>query len=129
MCHLIGLTVILVACLALPATAAGEPQAPSQPDVWREFAAKMEVGSELVVRLQNGQRFHASLVGVREDAVLLQPKTRVAVPVQPVPYEAILSLERAREGGMSAGKAAAIGVASGAGTFLAIMLILLATLD
>jgi hypothetical protein len=53
----------------------------------------------------------------------------VPVPVQPVPYDAVLSLERRSEGGMSAGKAAAIGVATGAGTFFAILLILLTTVD
>ena len=119
---------IVGACLATPA-AAGQARGAAQPDVWRQFAAKIDIGSELIVRLHNGQRFRAALVAVQDDALLLQPKTRVAVPVQPVPYEAVLSLERPSEGGMGAGKAAAIGVASGAGTFLAILLILMAALD
>jgi hypothetical protein len=49
-------------------------------DVWRGFAEKVAVGSELNVRLQDGTRFRATLVGVRDDAVLLQPKTRATVP-------------------------------------------------
>jgi hypothetical protein len=116
---------ILAAFVAVPGIAAAQ----GQPDVWRAFAEKMDVGTELAVRLRDGQRFSATLVAAREDALLVQPKTRVPVPVQPVPYDAILSLERRAEGGMSAGQAAAIGVASGAGTFFAILLILLATLD
>ena len=119
----------LAVCLTGPALAAAQSQESAQPEVWRAFAAQIEVGTEVMVRLRNGQRFQAALVDAREDAVLLQPKTRVPVPVQPVPYEAILSLERRTGGGMSPGKAAAIGVASGAATFLAILLILLTTLD
>ena len=123
--HLV--VVALAACLALPALAAAQEQ--GQPDVWRAFVEKVDVGTELTVRLRDGQRFRATLVAAREDEVLLQPKTRVPVPVQPVPYGEILSLERRTGGGVGAGKAAAIGVAAGAGTFLAILLILVSTLD
>ena len=115
----------LAALLAQPAASGAQTQA----DLWRVFVEKLDIGTELIVRLHDGQRFRATLVGTREDAVLLQPRTRVPVPVQPVPYAAVLSLERRSEGGMSAGKAAAIGVATGAGTFFAILLILLATVD
>lgn len=115
-----------IACLAVPAIATAQTQA--QGDLWRAFAGTLDVGAELTVRLRDGQRFAAALVAVQDDGVLLQPKTRVPVPVQQVPYDAILSLEQRREG-MGAGKAAAIGVASGAATFIGILLILLATVD
>jgi hypothetical protein len=98
-------------------------QVPS--DVWRSFAEKVALGSEMHVRLQDGTRFRATLVGVRDDAVLLQPKTRATVPVQAVPYAAIASLEPRKNGG-SAAKAAAIGVATGVASFFGIMLIFLA---
>jgi hypothetical protein len=94
------------------------------PDVWRGFVEKIDIGTELTVRLEDGARFRAVLVGVRPDAVLLQPRTRVPVPVQPVPYDAIVSLERRQNGGIGAAKAAAIGVASGVGAFFATMLII-----
>jgi hypothetical protein len=96
-------------------------------EVWRSFAEKIDVGTELNVTLQDGTRFRAMLVGTRDDAVLLQPKTRIAVPVQAVAYSAIVSMERRKAGGTGAGKAAAIGVASGVGTFLGMLLILVAT--
>ena len=118
------LVALLLALTALPASAHAQVSS----DVWRGFAEKIDVGSELTVRLQDGTRFRAMLVGVRDDAVLLQPKTRIAVPVKAVPYSAIASLERRKAGGVGAGKAAAIGVASGVGTFFAMMLILVAAL-
>ena len=114
---------LIALLLAMPAAAQ------DQGGVWREFAARVDVGSELTVRLRDGQRFRATLIAVRDDAMLVQPKTRVPVPVQPVPYDAIQSLERRREGGIGPGKAAAIGVASGVGTFFALLLIALGTLD
>lgn len=115
---------VVVLLFALVAPAAAQPQ----PDVWKSFASRIDVGVQLNVRLRDGQRFRATLIDAREDVLLLQPRTRVPVPVQPVAYETIVSLEQVK-GGMNAGKAAAIGVASGVGAFFATMLIIIAALD
>lgn len=122
---------MFVTCgLVLSFLAAAPVRAQVPADVWRTFAQNIDVGSEMNVRLQDGKRFRATLVGVRDDALLLQPKTRVTVPVQAVPYGDIASLERRKAGGgVGAGKAAAIGVASGVGSFFAILLILVASFD
>jgi hypothetical protein len=116
----------LIVALAAPAALA---QDVSTADAWRAFAEKTDVGSELNVRLDNGQRFKATLIGARTSDVLLQPKGRVPLRVQPVPYESIASLERQAHRGMGAGKAAAIGVATGVGAFFGTMLILFAVID
>ena len=100
-------------------------QAQVRPDVWRTFAQNVGIGSEVNVRLHDGTRFRATLVGVQDDALLVQPKTRVTVPVQAIRYADIASLER-RKAGVGAGKAAAIGVATGVGSFFAMFLILIA---
>ena len=102
--------------------------AQAQPDVWKTFASRIDVGVQLNVRLRNGQRFRATLIDARDDVLLLQPRTRVPVPVQPVAYEAIVSLEQVK-GGMGAGKAAAIGVATGIGGFFLTMLVILAAVS
>ncbi|HZM62596.1 MAG TPA: hypothetical protein VFB85_22475, partial [Vicinamibacterales bacterium] len=94
------MTTALIVFVALSHTAAAQ----TPPDVWRSFAERVDVGTELNVRLSNGQRFRATLIGVQPDAVLLQPKTRVPVPVQAIPYDGILRLERTRHG-IGGGKA------------------------
>jgi hypothetical protein len=98
--------------------------AQTQSEIWRAFAQTMPVGTELTVKLRSGQRFRATLIAARDADALLQPRTRVPVPVQPVPYDTIVLLEK-HENTSGAGKAAAIGVAAGAGAFLAMLLVLL----
>jgi len=98
-------------------------------EVWRSFAQRLDTGSEVVVHLHNGQRFRATMIDARPDALVLQPRTRRPVPVQLVAYEAILSLERNPSHGMGGGKAAAIGIAAGVGAFFAILGIVAATID
>ena len=113
--------------MVLVATLVAAPCVGAQtaPDVWRSFAAKVDVGTEIDVRLLDGRRFRAALVGVRSDAMLVQPKTRIPVPIQAVPYEDIVRMERTKPG-IGAGKAVAIGVATGVGAFFGIMAIMFA---
>jgi hypothetical protein len=116
-------TVALIAFMATHSIAAQTPA-----DIWRNFAERVDVGTELNVQLTDGQRLRATLVGVRDDAVLLQPKTRIPVPIQAVPYGDIVRLERTKQG-IGAGKAVAIGVATGVGAFFGVMAVLLAAID
>ena len=118
---------LVVATLLMPRPAASQNAA--SPEVWRDFARQVSVGSELRVRLRNGQQFSASLVNAGDDAVLLQPKTRRAVDVQRVAYGAIESLERRKQGGMSVAKAVGVGVGVGAGVFLGFLLMAVAAYD
>jgi hypothetical protein len=111
----------LITALTLPSGASAQVPA----DVWRSVAEKIDVGTELQVRLQDGKQFRATLVGVEDAALLLQPKTRVPVPVRLVPYEAIVSLERTK-GGIGVGKATAIGFGTGIASFWGMMFLLLA---
>jgi hypothetical protein len=117
----------LLVCLLMIQPAAA--QVPESGAVWRTFAAKVEVGSSIKVRLQDGPPFTATLVEAQDDALLLQPRTRVPVPVQAVPYHSIVSIERVRGGGIGAGKAAAIGVLTGVGAFFATLVIFIAAID
>ena len=114
------ITALLIVLMAVQSVAAQ-----TTADVWRGFVERVDVGTELNVRLNDGRRMRATLVGVRADAVLLQPKTRIPVSIQAVPYDSIVRMEP-RKAGHSAGKAVAIGVATGVGAFFGIMLLLVA---
>jgi hypothetical protein len=104
-------------------------QTPPQGEIWRAFAQKIDVGTRMKVRLDDGQRVVVTLIEADADGVLVQPRTRVAVPVQHIAYDRIASLERDDARGVGAAKAVAIGVASGVGAFLGTLLILMATID
>ena len=119
------IAVLLALVCTVPSAVSAQPAAAP---VWRTLAEKLPAGSDVVVRLQNGQRFRATLIEARVDALLVQPRTRKTVPVQPVSYDAIASLERYENRG-SLARAVAIGAAVGAGTFLAIVAIIAASLD
>jgi len=119
-------TVHVVIAAALIALLAAYPAtAQTSADLWRSFAERVDVGTELSVRMSDGRRFRATLIGLRTDAMLVQPKTRVPVPIQAVPFEQIVRLERSKSG-IGAGKAVAIGVAAGVGAFFGVMAIILA---
>ena len=68
-------------------------QAPPQGDIWRAFAQKIEAGARVKVRLHDGQRVTATLIRADPEELLLQPRTRIPVPVQRVTYDQIASLE------------------------------------
>lgn len=104
----------------------GQAAAQAHPEIWRDVASRIEPGTEVNVRMQDGKRIRAALLDARQDVVLLQPKTRVPVPAQEVPYGAILTLERHTPGGGGTAKAVGIGIASGVGAFFAILGILVA---
>jgi hypothetical protein len=118
-------TVLVVALLASPLRA----QAIDATDAWRALAMQVKPGTQLDVRLHNGQRFPAVLVATRDEGVVILPKARLAVPAQFVAYSEIVSLERRDGHGMSAGKAVAIGVGAGGAAFLGILLMLAAAWD
>jgi len=116
---------LLIITIATPSFA----QTQAQGDIWRAFAQKVDVGTRVKLRLDDGQRVVATLIEANADGLLVQPRTRVPVPVQCIAYEHIASLERDEGRGIGAGKAIAIGVASGVGAFLGTLLILIATID
>ena len=116
---------LLIITMATPSFA----QTQAQGDLWRAFAQKVDVGTRVKLRLDDGQRVVATLIEANDDGLFVQPRTRVPVPVQRIAYEHIVSFERDKGGGIGAAKAVAIGVASGVGAFLGTLLILIATID
>jgi hypothetical protein len=123
-----SLAVVLIAFLGVSTLRAAEQTAVTA-DVWRAFVEKLHVGSTVKVRLKDGTRVKATLLQASPEAMTIQPKTRIPVGPRTVPFTSIESLEVDRSNGIGAGKAIAIGVASGAGAFLGLMLIAFAVID
>jgi hypothetical protein len=116
---------LLIITMATPTFA----QMQTQGDLWRAFAQKVDVGTRVKLRLDDGQRVVATLIEANAEGLFVQPRTRVPVPVQRIAYQRIVSLERDEGRGIGAAKAVAIGMASGVGAFLGTLLILIATID
>ena|SRR2546426_12595878 len=116
-----AVVVVLIALLGAADLPAQAPAASA--DIWRAFAEKLHVGSTVKVRLKDGTRVKATLLQVSPESMTIQPKTRIPVEPQAVPFSTIESLDVDRSNGIGVGKAVAIGVASAAGAFVGLMLI------
>jgi hypothetical protein len=116
---------VIVTVVALPAVAQSSDDAVA----WRTLAQKLEGGVAVEMRLHDGHHFKATFIDARADAVMVQRKTRVPVPVEAIPYESIASLSRVDHAGMSAAKVTGIALGSAGAAIGAFFLILLASLD
>ena len=114
------LALVLVLLVAAPNVHA---QTAIDPNIWRTFAERIDVGRTLRMRTTSGERFKATLLAVSNEGIMVQPKTRVPVPPQMVPYNTIASLEIDNGKGANVGKAIAIGAAVAAGAFFGLMAI------
>jgi hypothetical protein len=123
---------MVLAVVVFTSTVAAQSQVSPQKTAaaWRGVAQTFGVGSVVTLSLDNGQRIRATLIEIGDTYILMQPKTRVPVAVQSIPYEAIVSLEReSPKKGASPLKTAAIGAGSGAAGFFLGVLLLLAAAD
>jgi hypothetical protein len=114
----------LICALLWAPLAHGQEVAPA--DAWRSLAARIEAGAEITLRLENGQRFDATLIRADPDTLIVQPTTRRPVPPQRIGYDAIVSMTRHERHGMGAAKAALIGVGAGAAAAVGVFMLLLA---
>ena len=114
--------VLAVITSALPASA-------QTTDYWLRYPEQLQIGSTIRVRTTDGKRTTAVLAIVDDTGITIEPKTRRPEPPRHIPFDQLAQIELKEHGGMGGGKAAAIGVATGAGTFFGILLILLASWD
>ncbi len=97
-------------------------------EVWRRYAESLPIGSLVRIVLTDGARVKGTLMVVEPDAMVVKPKTRLPEPARRVPFSSIESMEPER-GGIGAGKAVLIGVASGAASFMTMFVIALTLID
>ena len=98
------------------------------PDYWYSYAEKLPIGSTVQLRTTDGKRHTAVLALVERDGIIVEFRTRIPEPARRFAYDQIEQLEP-KQNGASIAKAAAVGTAIGAGTFLGLLMLLAANWD
>jgi len=131
--------IAIVLCAALVSTGCASaggarwtaaPSAPVAKQQWlADYVQRLPAGSRVKVETSRGSVIRGTLLKADAEALTLQRNSRIPEPPFDVPLNTIARVTLDDRHGTSAGKAAAIGVASGAATFFGILLVLFATLD
>ena len=96
-----------------------------EPEDWHRYLANLPAGPKLTIDLADGARVTGIILGVEQDVLVLQPKTRLPTPVRRIPFDTIVALApESSGGGINVGNAIAIGAVTGAVSFIAIFLLL-----
>lgn len=91
-----------------------------------DYLGRIPAGSRVRVERYDGTSLHGTLMKATADAAVVQQHTRIPEPPVEVPMTQIARVTLDGTG-MSTGRAVGIGVAAGAGVFLAILGIFAAT--
>jgi hypothetical protein len=99
------------------------------PGYWYAYAEKLPIGATVRVRTTDGKRHTVVLSLVDRDGITVEMKSRIPEPARRIPYDEIQQLELKTNNGASMAKAAAVGAAIGAGTFITLLALLAASWD
>ena len=122
-------TVVLMCLLAPGAAFAGQGVVVERtPEYWFSYAQKLPIGATVRVRTTDGTRRTAVLALVDRDGITVELKSRIPEPARRISYDQIQQLEL-KTNGSSIAKAAAVGSAIGAGTFLGLLALFAASWD
>jgi hypothetical protein len=121
---------VVLFCLIAPGAAlAGQGVVVERtPAYWYSYAEKLPIGATVRVRTSDGRRHTAVLAVVDRDGITVERKSRVPEPARRISYDDIRQLEL-KTNGASMAKAAAVGSAIGAGTFVGLLMLLAANWD
>jgi hypothetical protein len=124
-------SLLVLMCLLAPAIAfAGQGVVVERsPGYWHSYAEKLPIGATVRVRTTDGKRHTAILTVVDRDGITVESRSRVPEPARHVTYDQIQQLELKTANGASMAKAAAVGAAIGAGTFVGLLALLAANWD
>lgn len=93
---------------------------------WHTVANAIPLGSKVKVRTINGDRYSGTLMRVDDSSVMVKRSARVPEPALTVTFDRVANLERDHgSGGFSWGKALAVGVGTGVGAILTMLVIAL----
>ena len=91
-----------------------------------DFVQKLPIGSRVRVYLTDGTRERGTLMDATADRVVVQPRTRIPEAPREIPLDRVLGVDVENSNGGSVGRAIGIGIAAGAGAFVAVWMILVA---
>ena len=120
---------VVIALIAATATVPAVAQSVDDASAWRTLAEKIDAGATVDIRLRDGKHYKATFIAARPDAIVVQRKTRVPVPVEAIAYDRIAAFARAQPAQMSAAKVAGIALGSAGAAIGTLFLILLASID
>jgi hypothetical protein len=120
------------AATAATTTAAAAAAAANQEatvDLLRAYVGKLPIGAIVKVKMKEGKGVKGTLMVIEPDAIVVKPKTRIARPERRLPLTEIEFVELQERNGTNIAKSVAIGVATGAGAFLGLMLLAFVIID
>lgn len=122
--------VVLMGLLAPPIALAEQGTVVERtPGYWYSYAEQLPIGSTVRLRTTDGKRHTVVLTLVDRDGITVESKSRIPEPARRIPYDQIQQLELRTGNGASMAKAAAVGAAIGAGTFVGLLMLLAANWD
>jgi hypothetical protein len=84
-------------------------------EVLAEFASQLRIGARVKATVTGNRTIRGTLVKRTDQALVIQPRTRVAEPLLEVPFADLLALEQEVPSSGGSGRAIAIGVGVGIG--------------
>ena len=127
--HRLISSLVVLCTLAPGAAMAGQGIAVERsPGYWYSYAEKLPIGATVRVRTADGKRHTAVLTIVDRDGITVESKSRVPEPARRIPFDQIQQLEL-KTNGSNMAKAAALGAAIGAGTFVGLVALLASSWD
>jgi hypothetical protein len=88
-----------------------------------DYVQKLPMGSKVRVERTDGTTLRGTLMQASDASIVVQKGTRIPEPPLSIPIGELARVTTENGGGIGAGKAAAIGIASGVGAFFAILAI------
>jgi len=98
-------------------------------DTLRSYVEKLPIGSMVKVKMKEGKDVKGILMVIEPDAIVVKPKTRINRPERQLSYTDIEFVEPITRNNGNIAKSVAIGMATGAGAFLGLILLTVAIID
>jgi hypothetical protein len=126
-------TALLLCCTVLTGCAGNRmpvtQPAPGSNAAVVEYVRQLPLGTNVRVDRATARTVKGTLLKVGEQTLIVQPRTRMAVPPVEVPLGDVTRVTVDTGNGNSLAKSIGVGLAAGAGAAAAVILILIAALD